>query len=162
MNNSIKKSTIIKSSYNKDLEKKFIDFDSYVCIPISKKKKPVISWKNLSKTPKDKFDPEHNIALITGQINGLTVIDYDRCLDAYIAKKCKLCKKYICYKCEDEGVYDYNLQCYNTCIINAKKLHIKENHASNILEIECLTDKINILREEIESKTYELAQLKKL
>jgi hypothetical protein len=64
--------------YNtKVLEKKFKIFNSYVCIPITKEKKPVISWKNLQQTPKDMFRPEHNIALLTGQINGITVIDID-------------------------------------------------------------------------------------
>ena len=69
---------IKKINYNKTIEKIFSKFEAFVCIPITRKKKPVISWKNLIKTPKNKFDPEHNIALITGQINGLTVIDIDR------------------------------------------------------------------------------------
>jgi len=75
-----------KLFYTKLLEKKFTNFESFVCIPITKKKKPVIAWKDLSKTPKDKFRPEHNIALITGQINGLTVIDIDRIKDGSVDK----------------------------------------------------------------------------
>ena len=67
-----------KSKYNMAIENIFSDFEAYVCIPITKKKKPVISWKNLTKTPKDKFDSEHNIAILTGQINGVIIIDIDR------------------------------------------------------------------------------------
>ena len=55
----------------------FDKYSQYVCIPISKEKKPVIAWKDIIKTPKNKFLPGHNIALITGKINGLTVIDID-------------------------------------------------------------------------------------
>jgi hypothetical protein len=55
----------------------FDKYSQYVCIPISKEKKPVISWKDIKKTPKHLFKPDHNIALITGKINGLTVIDID-------------------------------------------------------------------------------------
>jgi hypothetical protein len=61
----------------KALEKKFNILDPYVCIPISKEKKPVISWKGLTETPKDKFNSDHNIAILTGKINGITIIDID-------------------------------------------------------------------------------------
>jgi len=89
------------------------------------------------------------------------VIAYDRCLGAYITEMCQICSKNICYKCNDEGAYNYDLQCYNMCIINAKKIHIKEKHAGGIIRAErdTLRNKINILREEIEERTYDLRLL---
>ena len=79
MENSITKEKSRKKTGSNIItgEKKFLDYDSYVCIPISKEKKPIISWKNLSETPKKSFKSEHNIALITGKINQITVIDID-------------------------------------------------------------------------------------
>jgi hypothetical protein len=62
-------------SYNtKALDKKFKEYDPYVCIPMTKDKKPIISWKGLSETPKRSFDSDHNIAILTGKINQITVI----------------------------------------------------------------------------------------
>lgn len=58
-------------------EYRFIELDSYICIPISIDKKPVISWKNVKETPKHLFKDNHNIALLTGNINGITVVDID-------------------------------------------------------------------------------------
>jgi hypothetical protein len=86
---------------------------------------------------------------------------YDRCLGAYVAERCQICSRNICYKCKDEGAYNYDLQCYNMCITNAKKLHIKEKHAGGIIRAkrDTLRNKINILREEIEEKTYDLRLL---
>ena len=66
------KFTQIDSSY------RFKDLDSYVCIPVSIDKKPAISWKNVTETPKHLFQKDHNIALLTGKINGITVIDVDQ------------------------------------------------------------------------------------
>jgi hypothetical protein len=59
------------------IEKKFAKFDDYICIPMSIDKKPVVSWKNIKKTPEHMFNDDHNIALITGKINGITVVDID-------------------------------------------------------------------------------------
>jgi len=71
----LKKITKVKS--NSRDRKIFSDYDSYVCIPMAIDKKPAISWKDIKKTPKSKFLPEHNIAILTGQINQITVIDID-------------------------------------------------------------------------------------
>jgi hypothetical protein len=65
-------------TYNtKALDKKFKEYDPYVCIPMTKDKKPIISWKGLSETPKSSFKSDHNIAILTGKINQITVIDID-------------------------------------------------------------------------------------
>jgi hypothetical protein len=55
----------------------FTEYTDYVCIPMTIDKKPAISWKGLIKTPEHKFLPEHNIAILTGKINQITVIDID-------------------------------------------------------------------------------------
>ena len=56
---------------------RFSELDSYICIPISIDKKPAVSWKNVKETPKHLFHQYHNIAILTGLINGITVIDID-------------------------------------------------------------------------------------
>lgn len=63
--------------YKQVVEKNFASFDKFICLPITISKKPVVSWKNLTETPKHLFKDEHNIALITGEVNGITVIDID-------------------------------------------------------------------------------------
>lgn len=63
--------------HNNVIEKKFAQYDKFICLPITINKKPVVSWKNLTETPKHAFKDEHNIALITGEINGVIVIDID-------------------------------------------------------------------------------------
>jgi hypothetical protein len=72
MNKNQENSTIIVGE-----EKIYTNYTDYVCIPMTIEKKPAISWKGLTKTPKDKFLPEHNIAILTGKINRITVIDID-------------------------------------------------------------------------------------
>lgn len=59
-------------------EKKYAEYGTkYVCIPISVEKKPMVQWRNLKETPKRKFGDDDNIALITGAINSITVVDID-------------------------------------------------------------------------------------
>ena len=58
-------------------DKNFAELNSYICIPVGIDKKPIVSWKNITETPKHLFKKEHNIAIITGKINGLTIIDID-------------------------------------------------------------------------------------
>jgi hypothetical protein len=68
----------IKSTIEADKKiGKYDKYESYVCIPMSIDKKPIVSWKGITKTPKSKFLPEHNIAILTEKINNITVIDID-------------------------------------------------------------------------------------
>jgi hypothetical protein len=67
----------ISNNYTLETEKKYSAYSSFICIPITAEKKPVVSWKSIVKTPEDKFLPEHNIAILCGKINQITVIDID-------------------------------------------------------------------------------------
>jgi hypothetical protein len=100
-------------------EKKYSGYDAFVCVPMSICKKPVISWKHLAKTPKNMFKDEHNIALVTGASNKITVIDID------VPKPSKD---------EKDGMkkYEEMIERYNnsvdlqtpTCITQSKGLHL--------------------------------------
>lgn len=56
----------------------YSDFDeSLICIPICINKKPACKWEKITKTPTHLFKPEYNIAILTGKINNITVVDID-------------------------------------------------------------------------------------
>jgi hypothetical protein len=109
----------INSKYTNGKDKIYSNYDAFVCIPMTIDKKPAISWKGISETPKDIFKSGHNIALLTGKINQITVIDID------IPKKDKV---------ERDGMKQYEelLEKYNqgnalnipTCQTQSKGLHL--------------------------------------
>jgi hypothetical protein len=69
---------IIKNKqYTTRVENKYSEYDNFICIPMTIDKKPIVSWKGLTKTPLKSFLPEHNIAILTGKLNQITVIDID-------------------------------------------------------------------------------------
>jgi hypothetical protein len=57
--------------------KKYSEYDAFVCVPVSIDKRPIVSWKYIASTPKNIFKDCHNIAMMTGKINGITVVDID-------------------------------------------------------------------------------------
>jgi len=73
--NSLQSNTKIHDTIS--TEKKFAKYDTYICVPMTIDKKPIVSWKNIKETPRHLFKTEHNIALLTGKVNAITVIDID-------------------------------------------------------------------------------------
>jgi len=75
----IQKSGLLQTNHSDTItpEKNFAELNSYICVPMTIDKKPVVSWKNIKATPNHLFKTEHNIAIITGKVNGITVIDID-------------------------------------------------------------------------------------
>lgn len=67
------------SEYNSFYPKNTIVLlQNYVCIPIQPYgKRPLIKWKNITQTPNLENYPNCNIAIMTGEINDLLVVDID-------------------------------------------------------------------------------------
>lgn len=51
--------------------------ENIVYIPISITKNPVCDWKYIDRTPTHLFKEGHNVAILTGKINKMTIIDFD-------------------------------------------------------------------------------------